>query len=149
MPYYDADGNECTLPVMCMREPGWAANRLQHTQAELSALRARVAELTSELQQCALAMNGTSSLLSEGIVHVEELMRENTALRSRLATLEAPPVVPDGYEVTNGFCARWNLWSPTADRPVVLDSPAALRALAYAIETGQRPPHASDGEKTP
>lgn len=30
----DSDGSECDLPVMCMREPGWAANRIQELTAE-------------------------------------------------------------------------------------------------------------------
>jgi hypothetical protein len=39
----DSDGQECDLPTMCMREPGWAANRI-------AALTERVRDLESQFE---------------------------------------------------------------------------------------------------
>lgn len=112
MSYYDADGNECTLPVMCMREPGWAANRIQHTQAELSALRALVAEL-----------------------------------EAKLATLEAPPVVPEGWRVESLGRGCVSFRHGTDNASCLLVPPQILRAMAWAAENNARPPHALDGKE--
>lgn len=32
----DVDGNECDLPTLCCRSPGWAANRIAHLTAQLA-----------------------------------------------------------------------------------------------------------------
>lgn len=34
----DTDGNECTMDVLCMREPAWAANRIRTLTEELARL---------------------------------------------------------------------------------------------------------------
>ena len=90
-----------------------------------------------------------------------QLRVQVATLTARLAELEAPPVVPEGWEVDR----RDDLWtllmvyegeditrSPCAyiDRDGWLctydgDVPwAALVALEYAHRTDQRPPHAGD-----
>lgn len=100
---------------------------------ELSALRARVAELESQLRHKS--------------IDYSEAMELACAYAEKIATLEATPVVPDGWEVRRGTYGTWV--AGTTDQWEADATPAVLRALAYAIETGQRPPHASDGEKTP
>lgn len=89
---------------------------------------------------------------------VAALTAERDALRARVAELEAPPVVPEGWAV------EWFADSPSegvwclfdgqgiaveADTDGVTHAEAAapwaaLRALEHAIRTDQRPPHAGD-----
>lgn len=74
-------------------------------------------------------------------VQESELLEEITQLRARVAELEAPPVVPRGWEVfvmedDNIWALRGEGTNPT--RAV------AHHALAWAIETDQRPPHEED-----
>jgi hypothetical protein len=64
-------------------------------------------------------------------------------LRARLAALESPPVVPAGYRVE----LHAGSWRLVRDPGLVLTPSllaAAYRALAYAIETDQYPPHVGD-----
>lgn len=100
--------------------------------AELSALRARVGEL--EAMQKALHL---------GIANDAGIIRE---LRERLATLEAPPVVPEGWTV-QPVCGWWTYSAKGPASEHTFDKahfPAVLRALAWAIENDARPPHAAD-----
>jgi hypothetical protein len=180
MPYYDADGNECTLPVMCTREPGWAANRLQHTQSELSALRADAEQLRVQLAGCLCAAEG---LFAERAVKgdygwslpyetMTQVHQELSALRARvaeleaqvqqdaedemalhvrlleatqrLATLEAPPVVPYGFDVVNRYDGvGWCLAAKVVEMGTQ-ETAQAYRALAWAMAHNSRPPHAAD-----
>ncbi len=81
------------------------------------------------------------------------VLEERDTLRARLAALEAPPVVPEGWELRKIGRPEWRKWEANhngrwtnwcgheGDLPIV-------RALAWAIEHDQRPPHADDaGEK--
>lgn len=127
-------------------------------EAELAALRARVAELELELarKQGALSVSRRT---------VEEFAVQASELRARLATLEAPPVVPLDYEVelldesgpndepfmqwgfsdlttSDGENSNDNM-TPEHRR----DLAQLYRSLAWAIEHDQRPPHASDGKE--
>lgn len=63
---------------------------------------------------------------------------EVIALRARVAELDAPPVVPEGWKVesTHGV---WMLLA--TDVASVSPPPVAYRALAWAIENDQRPQH--------
>jgi len=65
-------------------------------------------------------------------------------LRASVAVLEAPPVVPEGWDITpkssDGTPGWWITRSPEA----TVTPPAVLRALAWAREHNQRPTHAGD-----
>lgn len=37
--FCDSDGRECDLPTMCLREPGWAANRIAALTVEVDTQR--------------------------------------------------------------------------------------------------------------
>jgi hypothetical protein len=69
-------------------------------------------------------------------------------LRVLLAALEAPPVVPEGWEIgcTMGAWVFWetNVDVPGQNRRVARAQTA--RALAWAIEHDARPPHAADAK---
>lgn len=47
----DSDGNECSLPVLCRREPEWAANRIAALTAERDALKAEMEELKQQAHE--------------------------------------------------------------------------------------------------
>ncbi len=127
---------------------------VEQLTTERDALRARVAELTNTLIRVEAAFDtiGTgvgprdneSRLLRLGVA-AEQVARNVKALDARLAALEATPVVPEGFHVVRTRDA-WD-WERSGSIPLQL--PAALyRALAWAIEHDQRPPHAED-ELTP
>lgn len=42
MTYHDVNGNEVLLPVLCARDPGWAANRITVLLAEVGKATANV-----------------------------------------------------------------------------------------------------------
>lgn len=94
---------------------------------------------------------------SGGYVRWDDHEREVTALRARVAELEAAPVVPHGWEVVR-LEGAWCLLDSEgiaveADAEGVTHAEsaptwAALRALEYATRTDQRPPHAGDGVTT-
>ena len=69
-----------------------------------------------------------------------------SARLARLAALEAPPVVPEGWEVCNdlNIPGRWGWFGTNAETQLARAVPAVLRALAWAIEHDARPPHAAD-----
>lgn len=81
--------------------------------------------------------------------------RDAYELRQRVAELEAPPVVPEGWAVRQRVARTWPekelgpwecLW--VGPHPEPRPTATALRALAWAIEHDTRPPHAGD-EVTP
>lgn len=72
-----------------------------------------------------------------------EAAQELYRLRERVAELEAPPVVPEGWRVHLGSGHRWYLYQTSAD-DYALAPPAAYRGLAWALEHDQRPPHEGD-----
>lgn len=176
-----------------LKENGWDYScdyTLRSATDELSALRARVAELKFALGDEAgwfdryvaehrkvAELETMQKALHIGIASDAGIIRE---MRERLSILEAPPVVPVGYSVEQVdqqvdravYLPRWELWchgyddeGPVTVAHVYVDSHgsknlattreydcepvAALRALLWATEHDQRPPHASDGEKTP
>lgn len=47
--YHDSDGNECTLPVLCLREPEWAANVIARLREEADADKSAIHELKKAL----------------------------------------------------------------------------------------------------
>lgn len=140
-------------------EQGWdyqCSYRMTEPDDELSALRARVAELEAECDRARAnyqfmveraadeKLDGYRELGARAAAAENECDR----LRARLATLEAPPVVPEGWTV-QPVCGWWTYSAKGPASEHTFDKahfPAVLRALAYAIETGKRPPHASDGE---
>lgn len=73
-----------------------------------------------------------------------DVQDELAALRDQVAMLEAPPVVPEGWRVWPK--PDWCLYDLTGNKSA---TPAALRALAWAIEHDQRPPHAADYKGAP
>lgn len=51
--YYDIDGNDCTLNQMVVREPGWAAVRIQEGEKAIQKVveqAQRIEELEKELK---------------------------------------------------------------------------------------------------
>lgn len=82
-------------------------------------------------------------------------------LEARIAELEEPPVVPEGWEVTEVIRSQRNGWALSCGDSVVgmwypdtgqvrittLAPAEAIRALAWAIEHDQRPPHAGDKKR--
>lgn len=48
MAYRDSDGNECSLFVLCKREPEWAANVIERLKADAEQDRVTIASLTAE-----------------------------------------------------------------------------------------------------
>jgi len=42
MTYHDADGNECDLPTLVVREPGWATSRIERLTKENERLKSRL-----------------------------------------------------------------------------------------------------------
>lgn len=113
-------------------------------EKENAVLRARVAELSArnaELERKDGFGDGYLTALVKENDRRGEVIKE---LAQKLATLEAPPVVSEGWEVRTVFDhweAQWTRW------PTQAPTPAVLRALAWAIEHDQRPPHASDGKE--
>ena len=102
-------------------------------------------------------------------VDTSEVGEESRRLRERVAALESPPVVPEGWRVKQDESGAWKLWlvhegedipdSPCArlDRQCwvqALDGESmvapwgALVALEYAHRTDQRPPHAGEVQDT-
>lgn len=101
-------------------------------------------------------------------LRITQLEAERDALRARVAELEAPPVVPEGWEVVgvpyqldhDEYETRWELWVRDVDggpitvahvdrgnvcHPSGIDEPfAAFRALMWAAEHDAIPPHAGD-----
>lgn len=61
----DSDGNECDLPVMCMREPGWAASRIQALTGELEASRALHVEFFEEEERTRTLLKGLAARMRE------------------------------------------------------------------------------------
>lgn len=134
---------------------------VRHTDAdaELSALRARVAELEAMQAALHLGIASDAGIIRELRARVESLQVELDLERAitrgkdeRLATLESPPVVPEGWIVTRSGLKELRKWVTHQDgtfssrcyRPEDL---LILRAVIYAIEHDQRPPHASDGKE--
>lgn len=73
------------------------------------------------------------------------LRAERDALCARVAELEAPPVVPEGCVVRKNHYGFWVTYTiPDDASEWVPLAPATYRALAWAIEHDQRPPHAED-----
>lgn len=103
--------------------------------SERDTLRARVMELEADTEYADKAAKQSILDLSERLAK----------LRARLAALEAPPVVPEGWEVVCGPCTGcWSVYRYAAENRA--KQAAATRALAWAIEHDQRPPHAGDKE---
>jgi hypothetical protein len=48
--YHDAEGRVCSLDVLCMREPAWAANRLRVADERIRALEAELASMQEKLR---------------------------------------------------------------------------------------------------
>lgn len=137
-------------------------------------LRYRAAELETRVESYQRGVSQTQLLRDLDAKHI-------ASLEVRLAALEAPPVVPNGWSVgqwvyspdgwePSDTAGKWRLRNgPSASTCGTMFTVAeedaagsvatlwhvpgvpiaALRALAWAIENGQRPPHAADGEVTP
>jgi hypothetical protein len=110
-------------------------------------------------------MFGDNDQIIAQCAEIEALRARVAELTERLATLEAPPVVPASYEVelmddsgpdSEPFM-QWGFGDGTTSdgetsnddmTPEYRRDLAQLyRALAWAIEHDQRPPHASDGKE--
>lgn len=102
----------------------------------------------------------------------EAVLESVKHLFSRVAELEAPPVVPDGFMVLKvphevdhqEYVDRWELWQLDGNEPpfvlafvrsgdvwcdsYVLENRAAVRAFLWAIEHDQLPPHADKKAQT-
>jgi hypothetical protein len=48
--YHDVYGNPCSLPTLCRRDPGWAANRIRHMTEQLSQAQAEIAALKAVVE---------------------------------------------------------------------------------------------------
>src|SRR5690606_13646477 len=90
--YTDSDGNECDLPTMCRREPGWAANRIaallterQRHAEEVAALEKRVADVQRVLRYSE----------RERDVDREEMNVDATVEASKTPTGNPTPTEPD------------------------------------------------------
>jgi hypothetical protein len=122
--------------------------------SELSALRARVAELEQDAKvlRARLATPPEwapvlAALSDNPDTERDGLRTEVVRLTQRLATLEAPPVVPEGWTVkrSNDEDGPWVLMCASASSDWDKGQRSqALRALTWALEHDQRPPHASD-----
>lgn len=95
--------------------------------AENEILRARVAELES-----------LESTLRARVQDRDETARIDAA---RIAELSAPPVVPEGWGVAKNALGVW-VWTVSSDVYSEANRAAAYRALAWAIEHDECPPHA-------
>lgn len=134
---------------------------------ELAALRARVALYEKD----GTGVVPVSGGLCEEVYRDGEFVSLSTSeagtlvqqLRARVAVLEAPPVVPEGWWVVldiTSWDGGWKLrgdgvigdvayvdrdgWLCTVDGESSVAPWSALLALEYAHRTNQRPPHAED-----
>ena len=111
-----------------------ALRELARLRVEEPALRARVAELEADAAYSARAAKQSILALTERCAK----------LRARVSLHETLPVVPEGWCVSRPNGAEWVVSQPRRlDRtPTILA--AVYRALAWAIEHDERPPHAGD-----
>lgn len=56
--YHDADCNPCSLDVLCMREPAWAANRIRAERARAEKAEAELAEARAEIAKLQALLDG-------------------------------------------------------------------------------------------
>lgn len=135
-----------------------ALRELARLRVDEPVLRARIAELE---ERVAIAEANGSQLRARAADLADltvELETDAATLRARVSKLDAPPVVPEGWEVERNGEYGWLLWAP-GNRVAVeanshtgiqvvtnnLSCPVdALDALLYAGRTNQRPPHAGD-----
>jgi len=59
MKYYDDDGKECSLDVLC-RDPEWAANRLREAERKLAEMRYLAVHWQKTSDGCRAAMKDAS-----------------------------------------------------------------------------------------
>ncbi len=114
---------------------------------ELYRLRERVTKMTAELLT-------SEEAIARRIASAVSLVRDEyqrtlgaLPLVAERDALESPPVVPEGWGITpensDGAPGWWITLSPEATGYNVTP-PAVLRALAWAREHDQRPPHEGD-----
>lgn len=84
--------------------------------------------------------NVTAAELAELATSWSELHARIKELEDKLAQLTAPPVVPRGWRVYKDPHGCW-CWLGGGEIPT---PPAVFRGIAYAIETGNVPPHEGD-----
>lgn len=120
---------------------------IERLNRERDALRARD-RASAGAVEAARSLRGHCDWLEARVV---ELEAERDALRARVAELEAPPVVPEGWQLRKIGAPEWRKWDALRDGKLtswcghVGDLPI-VRALAWAIEHDKRPPHAEDVE---
>ena len=93
----------------------------------------------------------TRALLAEGLRHFEDQEKIINDLRARIAALEAPTVVPRGFIVgqvldhdSGETTGEWDWGFDISVRGPDTVPAGVYRALAWAAEHNQRPPHESD-----
>lgn len=159
-----------TIEVLKMRA-GAAEQDRERTQARWEAeridLEQRLATRTRELAeargssdpvQARMVVQGICNANADLRARVAELggdvavsMQPLREAMERLAQLEAPPVVPEGWEVSETHDAsetiRWRLsWFAPWRGATTAGFSAAHRALAWAVDHDARPPHEEDVE---
>ncbi len=116
---------------------------------ERDQLRAQVAALTAERDALRSRVEELSGAGAGARIVVRDMSAELRTLRARVAELESPPVVPEGWQLRKIGRPEWRKWEALHNGKMTSwcghgdDLPIA-RALAWAIEHDQRPPHAGD-----
>ena len=108
---------------------------------DFSELDAYSDDVRMSLTNCEAELERWKTVAIGAVKDTERVIEDCDRLRDRLAALEAPPVVPRGWE---GFGMEDdNLWALRGEGTNPTRA-VAHRALAWAIEHDERPPHEDD-----
>ncbi len=146
--------------------------RIEQLTAERNTVQARALTLARQVDELTAERDALAARVAElEAMSLTHGWAQCIKLAERIHELEAPPVVPEGWEVNridyevdhDEYESRWELWALDSDHvsfmvayadsfgevnsPGGSASTTALGALFYAHRTNQRPPHVGEAAR--